>query len=105
MKSKSGLWREMLYAVRALVAQEVPVTSARLADAVDIEVKVASAWLSLLGKWGYIRQEGKETVNGRWGHVWKLTRFGEEYRPQGRRAAKAEVPLLKVAANPGKKRG
>lgn len=101
MKSKTGLWRKMLYAVRAI---EGPITSTNLADAANMPVKQASAWLCLLARWGYLRRSGKESIGGRWGFIWKLTRFGVEYRP-AKKGGKASAPtLLKIAANPGKKK-
>lgn len=104
MKSESGLWRKMLEAVRTLKAEDVAISSSALGVVANLDVKVASAWLCLLGKWGYVRRVGKETVAGRWGYIWELTRFGIEYRP-GKAAKRAVKPTpLKIAANPGKKK-
>ncbi len=100
MKSKSGLWRKMLYAARDIVEDGGRITSATLADEMEIEVKVASAWLSHLAGWGYIRRIGKETISGRWAWVWELTRFGIEYKPAREKKVSRE---LKIAANPKKK--
>lgn len=102
MKSETGLWRKMLYAVREL---EAPITSHRLANAGNLDVKTASAWLCILAKYGYLRRAGKEAVGGRWGYVWELTRFGLEYRPKGKKAVRpAPLSALRIAANPGKKK-
>ncbi len=109
MKSKTGLWREMLYAARELAA-EGKITSSAFAEMMGIHIKVASAYLCLLGKWGYIRRVEKETVNGRWGWIWELTDFGVNYKPATKGASatpparqRGQVPL-KIAANPGKKK-
>lgn len=107
MKSESGLWRKMLYAVRD-IAKGGPITSHHLANAVGLDVKTASAWLCILAKYGYLRRAGKETVGGRWGYVWELTLFGYEYRPRGKKLRPAPESAaqreLRIAANPGKKK-
>ena len=95
----------MLYAIRDMVADGVPVTSTLLADAREIDTKTASAWLCILAKYGYLRRAGKEAVGGRWGYVWELTRFGVEYQPKGKKAVQpAPLSALRIAANPGKKK-
>ena len=110
MKSESGLWREMLHAVRLVAgvgpdSKGEPVTSAQLAEHLNIETKTASAWLCILAKYGYLQRAGKETVSGRWGYLWKLTKFGLEYRPKAKKAVRpAPLSALRIAANPGKKK-
>ena len=101
MKSKSGLWREVLYATRAIVKREEPITSASLADEMEFDVKTASAWLGILAKYGYLRRIGREPANKRWQYVWELTRFGVEYR----KGAKKAKSTLRIAANPSQTRG
>ena len=102
MKSESGLWREMLYAIREM---ESSITSHNLANVAGLDVKTASAWLCILAKYGYLRRAGKEAVGGRWGYIWELTRFGLEYKPKGKKAVRpAPLSALRIAANPGKKK-
>lgn len=104
MKSTSGLWRDVLEAARSIVKKENQLTSVSLAEATGFTVKVASAWLSILAKYGYLRRAGREPQNKRWHYVWELTRFGVEYR-QGKKAStrKKERPALRIAANPKSK--
>jgi predicted ArsR family transcriptional regulator len=102
VKSKSGLWRRVLYAARAIVKRKEPLTSASLAGEMGLEVAVASAWLAILSKYGYIIRTGREpSGTGRWHYTWGLTRFGVEYK-QG---AKQTKPTLRIAANPSNTRG
>lgn len=100
MKSKSGLWREVLYAIRRIAKDGVDVTSTSLAEEMaDLTVKTASAWLGILAKYGYVRRLGRTPANKRWNYVWELTRFGLEYK-QGKKRSKQEKPTLRIAANP-----
>lgn len=101
MKSKSGLWREMLFAIRRIVERKETLTSSSLSNECEIDVKTASAWLGILAKYGYVAHSGSEPAGGRWHYTWKLTRFGREYR-QGKKQAK---PTLRIAANPSNTRG
>ena len=105
MKSTSGLWRDILYAVRLLDTKGVKVTSSTLAEHLNMDTKLASAYLCLMGKWGYVRRASKDTVSGRWCFVWELTRFGLEYKPEKAVRRTARPTLMKIAANPGKKKG
>lgn len=99
MKSKSGLWREVLYAIRRIVKREEEVTSTSLSGETSLSVKTASAWLGILAKYGYVRRIARTPANGRWNYVWELTRFGHEYK-QGKKRSKQEKPTLRIAANP-----
>lgn len=99
MKSKSGLWREVLYAIRRLAKREEEITSTSLAVEMEFEVKVSSAWLGVLAKYGYVRRIGRTPANKRWNYVWELTRFGHEYK-QGKKRSKQEKTTLRIAANP-----
>lgn len=99
MKSKSGLWREVLYAIREIVKRKEEVTSASLADELDFDVKTTSAWLGILAKYGYVRRTGRTPANKRWNYTWELTRFGHEYK-QGKKRQKQAKPTLRIAANP-----
>lgn len=101
MKSKTGLWREVLYAARAIVKREEPLTSQSMAGEMDFEVKTASAWLAILAKYGYLRRIGREPANKRWQYVWELTDFGREYK-KGKKKAKS---TLRIAANPPRNQG
>ena len=101
MKSKTGLWREVLYAARAVVKRGDPLTSNSLSGETGLDVKTSSAWLSILAKYGYLRRIGREPANKRWQYVWELTRFGVEYR----KGAKRAKPTLRIAANPSPTRG
>jgi hypothetical protein len=101
MKSKTGLWREVLYAARAIVKRKEPLTSQSMASEMEFEVKTASAWLAILAKYGYLRRVGREPANKRWQYVWELTRFGHEYR----KGAKKAKTTLRIAANPRRQPG
>lgn len=106
MKSTSGLWRDVLESARSIVKKNRSLTSVSMSEETGFTVKVASAWLSILGKYGYLRRIGREPRNKRWQYLWELTRFGIEYRP-GKRLAKrppARQPAqLRIAANPKSK--
>lgn len=105
MKSKSGLWREVLYAIRRIVKDGIDITSATLAEEmVDLTTKTASAWLGILAKYGYVRRIGRSPANKRWNYVWELTRFGHEYK-RGKKRSKQEKPALRIAANPPRNQG
>lgn len=105
MKSKSGLWREVLYAIRRVVSDGDKITSDSLSEETDLDVKTCSAWLSILAKYGYLRRIGREPANKRWHYVWELTRFGVEYKQKGKKQAKQAKPTLRVAANPPRNQG
>ena len=100
MKSKTGLWREVLYAIRRIVQREEELTSAALAEEFGFEVKTASAWLSILARYRYVRKIGTATVNKRWSFVWELTKFGHEYKKGAKKAKATKPPALRIAANP-----
>ncbi len=104
MKSKSGLWREVLYAIRRVVKDGLDVTSATLSEETDLNVKTCSAWLAILAKYGYVRRTGREPANKRWHYVWELTKFGVEYK-QGKKRQKQAKPTLRIAANPPRNQG
>lgn len=101
MKSKTGLWREVLYAIRRVVKRDEEITSTSLADEIDFDVKTTSAWLGILAKYGYVRRVGRAPANKRWNYVWELTRFGVEYK-KGTKKAKT---TLRIAANPPRNQG
>ena len=97
-------WFDVLTFSRELA--EVGVfTSTQLADAADVSVKEASAWLSKFYRWGYALKAGRTPTNGRWSFQWKLTKWGLEVEPKRSiRARKVEKDRkLRVAANPKKK--
>jgi len=105
MKSSSGLWRDVLESARSIVKKSRALTSVSLSEETGFTVKVASAWLSILAKYGYLRKIGREPQNKRWQYVWELTRFGHEYRPAAKKAsrkARTAAPL-RIAANPKSK--
>ncbi len=105
MKSKTGLWREVLYAIRRIAKGGADITSATLAgEMADLDVKTASAWLGILAKYGYLRRLGRTPANKRWNYVWELTKFGHEYK-QGKKKSKATKPALRIAANPPRNQG
>ena len=96
MKSESGLWRKVLFAIRRVVARKEAVTSTSLADEFGIPVKNASSWLNILGKYGYVARTGKAAAGGRWAYTWELTQFGHDYQ----RREKRTRPALRIASNP-----
>jgi len=105
MKSTSGLWRDVLESARTIVKKNRSLTSVSLSEETGFTVKVASAWLSILAKYGYLRRIGREPRNKRWQYLWELTRFGIEYKPAATGKKKAQRPArfpapLRIAANP-----
>ena len=100
MKSKTGLWREVLSAIRRIVKREEELTSATLAKEFGFEVKTASAWMSILARYRYVRKIGRVPANKRWSYVWELTKFGHEYQKAAKRTKAAKPSSLRIAANP-----
>ena len=94
----------MLYAARRVVKREEELTSASLAEETGFEVKTASAWLSILARYRYVRKIGRTPANKRWAYVWELTKFGVEYK-KGVKKAKAPKTSLRIAANPSEDQG
>ena len=99
-----GQWFDLLEISREIAADGV-FTSTQLADAGDISIKEAAAWLAKFYRWGYALRVGRTPTNGRWSYQWKLTRWGFEVEPKRSiRSRPAEKDRqLRVAANPKKK--
>jgi len=81
LRSLSGFWYEVLKGVRR-VAKGGEITSSSLANDVDLTPKDASAWLSKLTKWGYLRLAGKAPGPVRAVNRYELTRWGLRFRPK-----------------------
>lgn len=93
-------WYNILKAARRLSKAKTEITSATLAEETGLEVNVASAWLSNFYHWGYVLPVGKRAPGrGRPTKIYKLTRWGERFRPAEEGIRRIEKPLRK-AANP-----
>lgn len=72
-------WFKLLKAVRTLKA---PITSVKLAEKVDLEVSVASAWLAKFTRWGYLLRGPATRGSVRWLRTYTLTRWGLRVDPK-----------------------
>lgn len=92
-------WYDVLKAARRLAKTEAWITSATLAVETGLKPNVASAWLSNFFHWGYVLPIAKEKGRGRPMKVYRLTKWGLDFRPA--KEARVASPLKKVA-NPKK---
>jgi len=71
-------WTDILISVRELSLRGA-ITSETLSEATGLPLKVASAWLAKLTKWGYLSRSGSVPGPRRWMRIYDLTEWGRKY--------------------------
>lgn len=94
-------WWEILLAVRQ-IAQKGQIASPALSKRTGMTVRVASAWLSKLKKWGYVRLGGSAPsfTNRRWVRVYELTTYGRDRKAPKTQVSQVRRKRRRAAANP-----
>ena len=94
---------------RDLDSAEEPITSLALVEAFNIAdtekstaMDIGAGWISTMRRYGFLRAVKGSKVDGpsRQLQVYQLTEWGRRYKVK----AYLEVPALRIAANPGKKK-
>lgn len=73
-------WFDILKTVRKLHNRGERITSLTLQDEANLDLRVSSAWLSKLLKWGYLRKLGKDGKT----NVYEITEWGHRFKPKGK---------------------